>query len=318
MARQRKPIIQHHEAPRSSMLLSLPVEIRTLIWKTVIEADPILLYETHKSELSIGTITALSSRPLTAPRIKGKPTSKGLAWLRTNRQIYTEAQPLLANHLDLVINHEFVFRAFIIRSPKLSLDPLRLRNLTFCLNVEIESDLRDGFYTSEYSRFGNGWAHRRLDCSCPYCSQFRVIDNAKDRLPALRQLNVVITFTCGGWGGQGNQRPVIGTFANGRPRMGQLYRPKNPSALVLKNSKAKMASFAGELYKQMPLRFFHGMMLERVLVVFNTDRIKHNKDNECSHPRDRCWCIGRSIAEQSLTGLKGEITRLMVCAGEEN
>jgi hypothetical protein len=278
---------------------------------------PIQFFSTkHASQtLPPATVQALCSQSLFPPGIEGR-TSKGLAWLRTNRQIYAEAHPLLANHLTLTIWEGLVLAAFITRSPKLSLDPSTLRHLALCVKrVNIESDLRDGFLISEDPRVNLGWTHSSPNCMCSHCFVLKGIGSARDKLPSLRKLSVVVNFMCKS--GQGNERPVVGIFANGRPRKGQLYRPKYPPLLALKNSKEGLLAFVREFFKRMPLVFFQGMKLELVIVKIGGS-ITHNMRNVCPHPRDRCWCIGRSLDEGSLTGLKDEITKLLFCGGDGN
>jgi hypothetical protein len=174
----------------------------------------------------------------------------------------------------------------------------------------VTSDLRDGLLICEDPQSNRGWTHSSPNCTCSSCFHLKGIGSAREKLPSLRQLSVIVNLTCGSR--QGNDRPVVGTFANGRPRKGELYRPRNPPLLSLKNSTDGMVAYAGVFCGQMPLGFFEGMKIEWVLVRFNRDTIHHNVENVCPHPRDKCWCIGRSIDEESLWGLEREITRRLL------
>jgi hypothetical protein len=325
-----------------SKLLSLPLEVRHMIWKAVIGTDQILLYGRSYTTgapmkvTKLGSITlpptyldrgcgdlhqhqppkshtksstkSKSTRPSKKPKIPGP-----LSWLRTNRQIHAEAQPILHANLRLHICDSLVFAALLSQPPESLLRPSTIRSLSFCLKLKIESDLRDGFSFCP-SALSQGWETGHGACLCPWCFALgSLANNLSDQFPALRELRLRIIFRCRR--GQGNTRPVIGRLANGRARKGLLYRPRNPSALVCVDGSDRIEDFVKELCGQRPLRAFQGMKWEAVDLRFCTERIEHDPGNECPHPRD--WCIGRRMDEDSLqrSGIAQEIKKRLMSGG---
>jgi hypothetical protein len=325
---------------QSSPLLSLLPEIRYMIWKAAVAMDPILLL--GRAYTSGAPIQALSlastSLPPSSPPSKCRdlhqyPSSKSktnrskkpraptpLSWLRTNRQIYTEARSILYEHMTVHFCNVFTFNALFLQPRTSIIHPALLRSLSFCLTLVIDSDLRDGFRLSRAPGIAHGWetGHGRGVCCCPFCfanfASFATgsVDDVMDKLPAVRELRLRIEFRCR-WG-QGNVRPVVGQFANGRVRKGHLYRPRNPVPLVCVDDRATVVEFVREFCGLWPLKIFEGRKMEVACVDFSTEGIKHDPRNECPHPSDRCWCRGRNIDKESLqmSGIVEEIEKRML------
>lgn len=123
-----------HASP-TSPLLSLPSELRFMIWKAVV-ADPLLLiptgyaFFTGSEGWQVSGIRPVALDPdylnhscsqdhqsRTARRKRNK--NDPLRWLRTNRQIYTEARPLVFANLSLHICDSLVRAALVGRKAKL-------------------------------------------------------------------------------------------------------------------------------------------------------------------------------------------------------
>lgn len=296
-----------------------------MIWKAVIGTDPILLRGRSYTRGAPIQVTALGSIALsptyidgrcrdlhrhpvpkfTRPRKKTPKTPGPLSWLRTNRQINTEAQPIVYTNLHLHICDALVFSAFLsLQPPESILRPSTIRSLSFCLKIKIQSDFRDGFSFArgvDHGAHGWGTSYLGTGCLCPSCfALWGLKTDVTDQLSA-RELRLRVYFTCRQ--GQGNERPVIGQLADGRLRKGRLYRPKDPTPLVwVDNDGGSIEELVEHLCDEMPLRIFSGGggKMESVDVRFCTERIEHDSRNECPHPRDRCWCIGRSIDEETL------------------
>lgn len=105
-------------------------------------------------------------------------------------------------------------------------------------------------------------------------------------LPLLRELKLNLYFIC--------------KHAQG-PRLGQLYRVKDPAKLVSVDNKKKVEAFITTFCDVRPLNVLRLAKLEDVSVQFQTDEVDHWA---IPYPDDRCWCIGRSVDERSLRKIK--------------
>lgn len=145
-------------------------------------------------------------------------TAGPLDWLGTNRQIYSEAQPIVYGNLSLLICDVLNLSAFMSQSPETIIKPSMVRSLSFCIKLQISSDLLDGFsfgYADTHK-----WQRRGNACMCPWCfaAGGEILANAAETFTALRELRLRIYVCCAG--GAANIRPVIGHYANGRARHG--------------------------------------------------------------------------------------------------
>lgn len=312
--------------PQTCRLLSLPAEIRTMIWKAVVGPDPILLYGksyTVGGAMEVETLTSISlsstyanygcddlhlpelPKPPPRPRRKTCQALGPLSWLRTNQQIYTEAKPIIHSNANLQICDPFVFVAFLRKTPKSVIQPETLRSLSLCLKIKIETNLRDGFsFAQEVSHGGHRWGAEHMNeyesCCCPWCFALHTLrPELTDKLLSLRELRLRICFSC--TFDQGNMRPITHS-PDGRLEIGQLYRPKSPIPLVWVDQHKRIEELAENLCNEKPLKIFceAGRALESVDVQFCTENIQHDVENRCPQPHDTCWCRGRSINEQTL------------------
>lgn len=213
----------------SSPLLSLPEELRRMIWKAVVDT-PILLYGSDFSQGAPVQITAIRSLALDpqyvkhpcdknhqAPRSAKKRKGPGpLSWLRTNKQIHAEAQPVIYANMSLHICQPMVLAAVLANTS--NLQSRTVRSLSICMKIQIEHNLRDGFLFAHVpNHAGHRWARGRA-CLCPWCfATASLPQNGKlmdQVLPGLKELRLRVYFTCRE--NQGNQRPVIGRLRDGR------------------------------------------------------------------------------------------------------
>ncbi|KAE9374061.1 hypothetical protein N431DRAFT_543529 [Stipitochalara longipes BDJ] len=317
---------------QSSPLLSLVPEIRLMVWKAAVAMDPILILGRAYTDGAPMKVTSLASIALPPNYLdtkcgdlhqeqfskKGKKSKKSkaptpLSWLCTNRQVYTEAQSVLYQHMTVHCCSALVFHGLFLQSPKSILNPSLLRSLSFCLTLVIVSDLRNGFCVSRGGVVAHGWeTGHGPNCCCPFCFATGSLFNITDQLPAVRELRLRISFMCRR--NQGNFRPVIGQYADGRPKKGQLYRPKNPDPLVCVDDRLAIEEFVEEYCGLWPLRIFAGRKMKAIFVHFCTEEIVHDPSNQCPHPSDKCWCRGRSIDRESLqvSGIAKDIQKRML------
>ncbi|PVH83773.1 hypothetical protein DL98DRAFT_512935 [Cadophora sp. DSE1049] len=314
-------------SPHRTRLLSLPPEIRNKIYKAVVETDLILLYDKFwypKAPCWPPTITtwpacfnSMSISPEHGTQEctsqyqherKRKKSAGALSWLRTNRQVHTEAQSIVYQNLNVHVTDQFALAALLFPREKSTFKFAGLRSLSVCLPMPIITDGRDGFLFAREGQF-RGWRNNGHDtlCTCVLCNIFRNGD-VTDILPGLRNLELLVSFVCIG----GNTRPVLGHFGNGNPRYGMLYRPKNPSPLVYTGDKNGIDGVVREFRRQQPMACFHGRMGKGISldIRFRMEKVQHDPENVFSHPADRkCWCMGRSIDEESLRD-SGLLSRL--------
>lgn len=345
---EKQHVVVSHEQPTTEpgpgycRLLSLPPEIRLKTWRAVIATDQILIFRNYwpkpqcpqpgsltSFSLQLGSISipqthsskqcryheqhARDRNLLSDPLRTADPGI--LSWLRTNRQIHTEAQAIVYQSLNIHVADVPVFVALLLPPQKSKFSGIR--SLSFCLTMTIEHDLRDGFKFSS-GKDWHGWfcGHRPLpgpnNCACELCE---VLSAPKpDVLPGLRELELRITLRCKR--GQGNNRPTLGLCANGRPKQGQLYRPKNPSPLICVDYEGKIEDLVKDFCEQRPISYFKGRKLQCVTVAFYMEKVEHDRSNTCPHVRDKCWCIGRSIDEESLAamGIAKKIRSTLMCS----
>lgn len=326
-------------------LLSLPAEVRRMIWTAVLAncivvtdryPFPLLTPIDHSwgwhAELgsrwyqdeSLDALIALhfprrvfkkstGSASSAAPSASTSALHGTLSWLRTNRQIFREAQPIADRNLHLHFSSARVFLSALAgyTTPTLKMSAMRRMSLT--LPITVVSDLRDGFAFSRNNPAG-WWTPRELDrliqsCQCHWC-----LGVEAPALPILDELQLHVYFTC--QTGQGNDRPIIGRLPDGRPKKGMLHRPKNhPPLIWTDQGNAKdIEHLVGLMSDQMPLNLFAGKKkVKAVRLRFHVDSIQHNELNQCPHVRDKCWCLGRSIRKDSvpLAALTRELERLL-------
>jgi len=225
------------------------------------------------------------TRPSTNVKVAGP-----LSWLRTNRQIFTEAQHIAYSNLTLHICDSLVRSGFLCRPPATTLKSATIRSLSFCQKLKIESDLHDGFSIARgVSHGAHSWGNEFKGgaCMCAWCYALSNIEEASiGQFPAMRELRLRMYFMCKR--GQGNERPVVGQLADGRPRKGQLYRPKASTPLVWVGHSARIKELVDLLCKEMPLHIFSGRQIGSIDVQFYTESIENGAKNQCPHPRDRC------------------------------
>lgn len=301
-----------------SPLLALPAEIRCMIWKAVVDT-PILLREAGWTEDGLHLVNAISSSVLGPEFIESEclhhheeqqhntKAPGPLSWLRTNQQIYNEAEPIVYRHLSLHICCSMVFEALLSdRLPESNLKREELRSLSLCLRITIEHDMRDGYtfatrVTHDQIHGFGGWSSL-ITCRCSWCCARRRFPQDGPSLdkcfPKLEEVRLRVYFVCRQ--GQGNCRPVIGHDENGRNCYGSLYRPDNPSPLVWRGNEQSLEELVRDLCREQTLGMFKGGRPKSLQVDFATQSIQHTPGNECSHREDRCWCEGRSIDLESL------------------
>ncbi|KAJ6024368.1 hypothetical protein N7540_005165 [Penicillium herquei] len=299
-------------------LLSLPPEIRHMIWATVLN-DPILIVTgSIWDSVKQRSVPHLKSVPLNQDFIKfpcrnyhhhqekeGKQAIiKGigaLSWLRTNRQISTEVRSMMYNHLTLHMCDSRTWQSLLDEGPKKNLQMSKVYSVSFCHKLFIEHDLVDGF------RFPNPETAKRLPHQRIYPGKAPVHTNplcmARSRMggktldslmPALRVIQPRVHFSCRG----GNDRPVIGEYKNGRPRKGQLYRPKVPSALIYQDEDPAVQEIAKVMAGKMPWLLLRGGPAKAVYPLAYLDAIEHDNGNKCR----LCWCRNRSINAEAFPG----------------
>ncbi|KAL5323978.1 hypothetical protein ACEPPN_008520 [Leptodophora sp. 'Broadleaf-Isolate-01'] len=284
---------------KSPVLLALPPEIRNHIWKLVFETGIIHLFSLSYSNTavvkSLGASLLKTSRMLGVcsnfhhdhqPRqsifaINGSSGPGPLSWLRTNRQIYNEAKSFVQGNLSFHFCNTLVFDAFLSQQQKAIFSLSTCQSLSLCLKIRIESDYRDGFSFAR-DRNAHGWdgLHSR------YASRRALVDEAKNLLPVLRELKLHIFFVC--------------KQAQG-PRLGQVYRQKDPAKLFCVDNPRKVEAFINRFCDVRPLNILRMAKLDAVSVQFETDAMEHYTVPSVD---DRCWCIGRTVDESSLLKIK--------------
>ncbi|KAH8811637.1 hypothetical protein F5884DRAFT_854977 [Xylogone sp. PMI_703] len=329
------------EAPQESLLLSLPAEVRRMIWETVINSQIVQLCEdqeyfmTH-AYLKPGKLKAIvlppgpvDERCGSDPNKKSSLTTRSkkytvpglLSWLRTNRQIYTEAKPLIQANLNLHFCYDIALAGFLALPPDSHFKLSQIRSISICQKITVASDLRDGF------SFARGVPQGVLDHSvtcnrrgvCVWCDNFGSQTASTlvlaDRLPALRELRVWIYFEC--QNGQGNTRPIIGQHSNRQPKRGQLYRPKDPVPMTCTDDEQMVKWFAKVLCAKKRLQIFTTAAKLDFVQVNLHENIKHLPSNRPPHARDKCWCIGRKIDKPALEklNLASEIEKILKNGG---
>lgn len=138
-----------------SRLLSLPLEIRLLIWKATMPSTPLLIYPTHKpfgkplGPFCVNCVHPTPDylqnscfrrhNPLYGPGVVPvRPRTHPESWLLADRQIYTEAYPLLtAARLRIHTCRPLALVGYLACPPVASPQPAAVRSLTFCQSISI-------------------------------------------------------------------------------------------------------------------------------------------------------------------------------------
>ncbi|KAG4441568.1 hypothetical protein IFR05_002953 [Cadophora sp. M221] len=314
--------------PLRPLLLSLPPEIRNKIFKAVVTSDLILIFDKnwHRKPrcqpprtittwpecfYSVSISPTHDNQECTSQyqrERKGSKAPGALSWLRTNKQIHTEAQSIVYQNLNIHIANRFILAGLLYPPDRQTFKFSNIRSLSLCLTMRITTDHRDGFLFDEISRFsGLCSTFHSAGCPCNECTIFKNGDSTGSFV-SLRELNVQVSFACL----EGNSRPVLGYFANGRPRYAKLYRPMQLKPLVHTGHPTSIEFFAINFCRHMAVNCFKGRFGKEIAlnVDFLTGRIVHDPTNVCGHPRDRgCWCFGRMIDEEDFrkTGLLDRI-----------
>lgn len=289
-----------HATTPPSRLFSLPDELRFMIWEAVV-ADPILLLGTDARRKAPAQVTAVRSvaldpydreyacdedhQCLVGTWESGK--TGPLSWMRANKQIYTEALPLVYANMSLHICDSMVLTAILRGISKL--EPISIRSLSICLKVKIERGDQGVFtFAHNADHGGHIWSAHRACCCWWCCATRRLPQNGKAmglKLPALKELRLRVCFTC--QENQGNDRPSSS-------------RGEEPSCLKWREGEGSVQSLIDRLVEEMPLRMFKGGREKRVEVRFAVNSIQHNPMNKCPHPDTPCWCTSRCLDEATL------------------
>jgi hypothetical protein len=133
------------------------------------------------------------------------------------------SKAIIYSHLSLHICDALAFLAFLSRPPKSLLRPSLIHSLLLCLKMKIKTDLQDSFAFA--CGEPHAWETDHRGCRFKQCSDYQFVNDLprkiSDQLPAVRELQLKINSMCKRE--QGNMRPVIGKFADGRSRLGQLH-----------------------------------------------------------------------------------------------
>ncbi|KAJ5745895.1 hypothetical protein N7520_011077 [Penicillium odoratum] len=306
MAKRKRARIDTRVTPVSrpdsiSRLLSLPQEIRYLNWEAVV-ADPILVGVKARrgAPMQVMDVWSVALGPEWASqrcdkwhcpaRHKKKTRGTGpLSWLRTNRQIYNEAQSVLYDNMSFLICDPIVLETILSdQLPKSSLKPETISSLSFCQKLLIEHDRGDGF------TFMKGpLSHSNLYWM--WCFAWKRLpedgETLDKRMIMHKEVRIRMYFSCQG----GNDRLVIGHFKDGGPKKGVLYRPRDARLLVCQDDEESVGEVGKALCEKMPLNMFKSGSEKYVQVQIHLDSIHHNDQNKCGHPCDVCWCKKREI-----------------------
>ncbi|KFX96673.1 hypothetical protein V490_03204 [Pseudogymnoascus sp. VKM F-3557] len=340
---------------RSASLLTLPHEIRCMIWKAVAAcSDPILVCT---DTLTFGPLAQVAKyRFVTVPAkdtnkkrnarsSKLKLPTHPLAWLLASRQIYAEAPPLFYANICLQFDDVLCLSAFLYQSPPTPFKPSMIQSISLNVKLNIDADIRDKSIPA-YWDYRDGFSfHRSLnhkwdkrasyewsvgrptECPCPFCfaAGHSILEHAAEHFTALRELRLRISIGC--TDGVANQRVAIGgggwlwmAQGPGRQRYGRLYRPRDAETLVCKDNSDQIAEFAEWVCTQTaPLRVFSKVKLEAVGVEFSVENIEHDPSIGFRRQVDRCWCLSRKVDKQSIEscGVAEDIKRRLMGGNPE-
>lgn len=238
--------------------------------------------------------TCSSNHQEQGPEKDGKPGKlvlrpKGtgaVSWLRTNRQIYTEAKAIVYANLKFHICCPLVFSG-LITPPRKSLARYpNNRSLSFCLRATVEYDER-GF------RLGRGERQHGLEtrhgsfgcCCCPFCFAVESMERELGKqLMNIAELSLRVYFKCK------RAQQGVGT-AEDWARM--------PDSLPCVDGEQNVDGFVKAFCEQRPLSLFMKRKIERVNVVMVCERIEHAVRDE----KESCWCRGKSVDDEKLKTL---------------
>lgn len=293
-----------------------------MIWKSVLGTQRILLRPRYIRHGKVMGVTALSSVPLSSTRVEGKcvkyhdgklaafssksefdTKSKArrtgclLRWLRTCRQIYVEAQPLVTSRLHFHFCNLDVFKAFIMTKRffrNSSLDPSLICSISLCLKLSIDPDLRDGFFFSPWDyQWGNNQTMYHIS---PNWARPTFNVRLANKLSALRDLRLEVYFTC--------------THEAANQGFARLVRQKKRVPLACRDKSKTIKELAERLCGQKPWSMFVGKKIDFVDVHFWTGNIIHDVQNR---DVNMCWCKRSKINQKSIeeTNLAEEIKTIL-------
>lgn len=325
----------------SSPLLSLPWELRSMIWKLVIGPEPYLLhpapFKWDKLQINVATqCTAMSASYLdnSCATLHGKPAygheitmppaddesptepnrSGALSWLRTCRLIHTEAKKLLVNNISLHICDGLTYQAALERG-SCYLPLSQIRFLTLCVPIKVASDCRGHFWyfynnnTPERYIRTRGiepirdryrrWAHWNE-------SSIRALDEdiwtTGKEFTRLEKLTLHVFFECHPFQGRCAAMPNL--LANDHFLNLILYPPRDPvSGLqwVGGTSHETVEDIVSVSYTSTMVDVFREENTAPALEVrFDRKGVRHDPWDIGPDARDRCWCWGRWIEEETV------------------
>ncbi|OBT56280.1 hypothetical protein VE04_02504 [Pseudogymnoascus sp. 24MN13] len=342
---------------QSPSLLTLPPEVRCMIWETVATCSgPILvcadsltfgpLEQVAKFSFAIPPpVLTNKQRKLRSSKAKAKLTANPLIWLLTNRQIYAEARPVFYANLCLAFDNVFCLSAFMFQSPETFIKPSMVRSLSLDLQLAIDADTRNKFIPpfSNHCKFSfarsvnhgweimmrnpDDWWGRRYICKCPFClaPSRSALANGAEYFTGLRELQLQIRFGCSH--GPANEWQMIRQccdpqrFRTGGQHFGKLGQLMDSDSLVCKDNSGKIADFAKWICTQVPLRVFSKLKLDAVDVQFNVERIERSPlvTHEYQRGNDKCWCDSHKVDKESIEscGFAEELKRRLMNGDSE-
>ncbi|KAJ6135903.1 hypothetical protein N7512_001063 [Penicillium capsulatum] len=170
-----------------------------------------------------------------------------LSWLRTNRQIYTEAQTVVYESLSLHFCDPRLLETMQLqRTPTQKLQYETFRSLSFCLQVELVHDKSEGYRFATNVEYGVRWWSRIIKDDHGYCGCYWCIPpngtEMDELFPELKEVRFHVYFLCrphyddpqptvdqGSSGDHENMRKLVndllderplGMFKGGRPKSG--------------------------------------------------------------------------------------------------
>ncbi|PVH83771.1 hypothetical protein DL98DRAFT_512933 [Cadophora sp. DSE1049] len=207
-----------------------------------------------------------------------------LSWLRTNRQIYNEAKAFVQGNLTFHLCSRALLSSLLTLEMNHIFSLSTCRSLSLCHKVRIESDYSNGYKFSSAAEL-HGWGMY----SGMHWGKWSVAagrNEAIDLLPVLHELKLHLSFIC--------------KQAQG-PRLGQVYRVKNPPKLICVDNKRRVEGFINTFCDVRQLRVLRMAKLDHVSVEFQTREVEHYTRPAVD---DRRWCIGRSVDEGNLRKIK--------------
>ena len=207
-------------------LWSVPAEVRCIVWSHVVGSGPVILFGTRYSNGAPVSIERLASRLLLTEEFeqacdrhhKGRTQPKKrrlrLSWLRTCKQIYEEAKPVVFSNMTIHFCDPMVYSRFM--EIVLEFTKKVIRSLEFGSKITIKPDGADGLLPT----FSRTWKDSHRDplfpypCTCPFCFVTSPI-NLKQYLPSLRDLCLMIFFQCRLFGPRPTAASTMGRTRSG-------------------------------------------------------------------------------------------------------